>query len=242
MFFVGTCDCLSNQYWWSANQTWYKIIKKSFLFEKQFCFSFTQLPINATCSFDYQCLTNLSLACSTATTPSTCQCAGKYWYNSTECTPKLTNEATCTNALQCDSTVGLTCDLILQKCICNQSDTIWDGIQCVIRRSIGGACVNSTQCLERENLICATSGVWNGTCACPTNYYWNPTSLNCTIKKLWNQPCITSYECYDGGFLSCQPSATLNTTVCDCQSKKTIFENKSLILLFRLYILLDWIS
>lgn len=20
--YLGTCDCLSNQYWWSANQTW----------------------------------------------------------------------------------------------------------------------------------------------------------------------------------------------------------------------------
>ena len=94
-------------------------------------------------------------------------------------------------------------------------------------------------------LTCATTGVWNGTCACPTNYYWNASTSICVIKKLWNATCLTSAECYDGGYLSCQPSAALNTTVCDCGSKFYYCFYLHLILfcfLIRLYLLLDRFS
>lgn len=181
--------------------------------------SISQLPINSTCSFDYQCLTNLSLSCSSTTTPPSCQCANNYWYNLTKCTPKFLYGSSCNNSLQCDSTLLLTCNTTAQICTCNQTEYVWDGTQCVIRRTIGGACTSDSQCLVRQNLTCATSGVWNNTCACPTNYYWNTTSSLCELKKLWNSTCVTSYECYDGGYLSCQPNGILNTTICDCASK-----------------------
>ncbi|CAF1005154.1 unnamed protein product [Rotaria sordida] len=196
---AGTCDCLTNQYWWTGNNT---------------CMQ--QLSYNSPCSFDYQCLTNLSLSCSSSTSPSSCQCADNYWYNSTKCTPKFLSGATCSSSIQCDNTVSLSCNLTAQTCTCNESIYVWDGTQCVARRSIGGACSSNNDCLASQNLVCATTGVWNRTCACPTNYYWNTSTSLCVIKKLWYQPCASSYECYDGGYLSCQPNAALNTTVCDC--------------------------
>ncbi|CAF4620437.1 unnamed protein product [Rotaria sp. Silwood1] len=198
---AGTCDCLTNQYWWTGNNT---------------CMQ--QLSYNSSCSFDYQCLTNLSLSCSSSTNPTSCQCADNYWYNSTKCTPKFLSGSTCTNAIQCDNTVSLSCNLTTYTCTCNESINVWDGTDCVARRSIGGECSSNSECLASQNLVCATTGVWAGTCACPTNYYWNTSTSLCVIKKLWNATCSTSYECYDGGYLSCQPSAALNTTVCDCSN------------------------
>jgi hypothetical protein len=181
--------------------------------------SLSQLSINRTCSYTHQCLTNQSLSCSTNSTPASCQCSDKYWYNTTQCTRKFSLNASCTDSLQCDSTVLLICDLTTQMCTCNESYYIWDGTQCVIRRTIGGACASNDQCLAYQNLTCPTSGVWNYTCSCPTNYYWSTTISSCVLKKLWNVTCTSSYECYDGGYLSCQVNATVNTSVCDCAGK-----------------------
>jgi hypothetical protein len=188
-----------------------------FLFRSYF--SLNQLPINSTCSFDYQCITNLSLSCSSTTSPSSCQCSDRYFYNTTKCTPKFLYGSPCTSSLQCDSTLSLTCNSTANVCTCNESSYIWDGTNCDVRRTIGGSCTSDAQCLSYQNLTCPTTGIWNGTCACPTNFYWNTAISSCTLKKLWNQTCATSYECYDGGYLSCQPSYTLNTTVCDCPGK-----------------------
>ncbi len=196
-----------------------KIIK-IFLFNSSFIyFSLSQLPINSTCSSTYQCITNQSLICSSTTNPPSCQCSNGSWYNSTTCTSQFLSGSTCTNSLQCDSTLLLTCNLTAGICTCNESSYIWDGTQCVIRRTIGGACSSDGQCLASQNLICPTSGVWNSTCACPTNYYWNTTNSLCVLQKLWNETCESSYECYGGGNLSCELSSALNTTICDCASK-----------------------
>ena len=185
-------------------------------------------------------MTNQSLICSSDTNPSSCQCASNYWFNSTQCTPKFPSGTPCTSSLQCDNTRLLTCNSTAQTCSCNESVRLWDGSNCIPRRTIGGACASNGQCIATQNLICATSGVWTGTCACPTNYYWSNSSALCVIKKLWNQTCSSSYECYDGGYLSCQPSAALNRTVCDCGSKSSssVRVGRSLVSC-RLYAVLD---
>lgn len=191
-----------------------------------FSFSLPQRGINGTCLFDYQCSTNQSLTCSSATSPPSCQCNSQSWYNSTKCIAKLLSGSPCIRSQQCDDTRLLICNLTTNTCSCNMSDYIWDGAQCVVRRTIGGSCTSTAQCLTYQNLTCATTGLWNGTCACPTNSYWDSTISRCVAKKLWNSPCATSYECYDGGALSCQPSATFNTTVCDCQSNSQFDETE----------------
>ena len=184
-----------------------------------FSFSLPQLPLNATCTFDYQCSANQSLICSSITNPPSCQCDTRSWFNVTTCTSKLLSGIRCTNSLQCDNTLSLTCNLTIQTCSCNISSYIWDGSQCVVRRTIGGSCISDAECLAYQNLTCATTGPWNGTCACPTNFYWNSAISRCAFKKLWNSPCTTMHECYDGGALICVPSPIFNATVCDCQSK-----------------------
>ena len=183
--------------------------------------SISQLSYNVACSFSYQCLTNLSLNCSTST--NTCQCADNYWFNSTTCVPKHVAGSSCTSSTQCDNTLSLSCNLTAQVCTCNETIHVWDGSQCVARRTIGGACSSNSDCLASHNLICPTTGVWNSTCACSANYYWNSSTSLCVPKKLWNETCSTSFECYDGGYLSCQPSNVLGTTICDCGSKIFLF-------------------
>lgn len=206
--------------------------------------SLPQSSINSACTFDYQCLTNQSLLCVSDTNPSSCQCDSNYWYNSSQCTPKFPAGTPCSSSAQCDDTRLLTCNSTALTCSCNETVRIWDGTNCIPRRTIGGACSSNIGCIASQNLICATSGVWTGTCACPTDYYWDNSTAVCAMKKLWNQTCASLYECYDGGYLSCQPSAALNRTVCDCGSELSrIYLSRSIdVLSRRLYAVLDRIS
>ncbi|CAF1961186.1 unnamed protein product [Rotaria magnacalcarata] len=146
----------------------------------------SQLPMNSTCTFDYQCLTNISLSCSLSTNPS---------------------------SSQCDNTVLLSCNTTTHACSCTESTHEWDGTQCVVRRSIGDECSSNytdywTGFLNNTYGVYCTPkinyGVTSFTCVSSSYQCRDYDYVKCVPGQC---TCNSTYEYWDGIIYSCNATS-----------------------------------
>ncbi|XP_063440531.1 uncharacterized protein LOC134721434 isoform X2 [Mytilus trossulus] len=95
-------------------------------------------------------------------------------------TEKISND-TCTNSNECGG--KLFCDDGVCQC---PADLLWNGIKCILRKSINDACMKEEEC--RTNLHCAKS-----VCQCASSDYW--TGSTCSIRKDEKALCNSPLEC-----------------------------------------------
>lgn len=147
---AGLCDCSSTNFW---NGTYCTPL----------------LKYGAQCQTASQCdPTEQTICPSSSASPSTlsnrCSCLPSQFWSGTQCTPKLSINATCTSNSSCDDTVLLSCRS--GRCSCSSAH-YWDGTSrsCLPVKLSGGSCAGNSTCDASANLVCSSSGATLGSCS-----------------------------------------------------------------------------
>ncbi|CAF3412542.1 unnamed protein product [Rotaria socialis] len=234
---AGTCDYLTNKYWRTGNNT---------------CMS--QSPMNSTCTFDHQCLTNISLSCSSPTNLSSCQCADNYWYNTTKCarkflsggtyytdywagflnstygaycTPKINygvTSFTCVSSYQCRNYNCVKC--VSGQCTCNSTYEYWDGTMYihVMQHQI---CRNWASV---PNLQCftPTSGGTTNQCLSNSTQDFDYCRDSCYTAHGWQAACTYLASCTTGQDYQCEEYNLLSCIASQCNCASVMYWPSSL--------------
>lgn len=100
---------------------------------------------NETCAAR-SCFTQLKLKCINKI----CDCLPNNYYAS-ECVPKKSYSENCNHDYQCRDNTNMSC--LNGVCACD-SNYYFNGVSCVVKSTLKGACTSDSMCLPNKMLIC----------------------------------------------------------------------------------------
>ena len=158
------------------------------------------------CSACSQCQDYIKLYCDSSSLTCLCPTLTHYYDSfSGQCQPKVsyntycTSNSTCKGATQglfCQTTQsGSSCPFMLQSSYCNcLNGTFWNGTNCKSPDTYYATCVGNCSCDTTKLLVCDMQ-TSDYRCICPTNYYWDTTSLTCLTQLTYYSACTSSNQC-----------------------------------------------
>ena len=180
---------------------------------------------------------------------SICQCdTSTYYWTGSSCVLKLYYNSACSVSLsvvskncvsdiecnQCLTSSFLTCDSVLNKCLCSSSIYYYDSslAKCSPFKTYYTSCTSSLECDSSVGLFCQNTTSSQASncpaisiknkCDCQNNQYYDPIYSKCLPKKSFNRPCLSSCECDNfnrglecySGLCMCPKSKYFNSDNC----------------------------